>query len=184
MNLRKSICAGLFLCAVISADFGEESIFTRHFAARNFVAGEITQAELDAVLRAGVHAPSANNRQPWHFTVVRSQELAGEMIPNLVSGNIVIVVSAPEDTIKNGRGILDCGLAVENMYLAAQSAGLGSRIYTGPINSVNQKLKSRLDLPKGYSAVALVRIGRITSPTDATSAASPRQPLDTKVTYK
>ena len=39
----------------------------------------ITEEQLNAILKAAVESPSAVNRQPWHFTVVRNQDLLDEM---------------------------------------------------------------------------------------------------------
>jgi nitroreductase len=80
--------------------------------------------------------------------------------------------------------MLDCGLATESIYLAAQALGLGSRIYTGPMDALNAKLKGELGLPAGYSAAALVRIGRLSADADAVSGASSRKGLDSVVSYK
>jgi nitroreductase len=155
-----------------------------HFAARNFVPGAVTKAELDLIVQAAVRAPSAANRQPWHFTVVQNQNLANKIIPNFTDGNVVIVVSAQGDGKTNGSQILDCGLAAESIYLAAQALGLGSRIYTGPIDSLNKNLKSDLSLPQGHNAVVLVRIGRLPAGVDAVSSASARNPANQLVSYK
>jgi nitroreductase len=155
-----------------------------HYAARNFAAGSISRGDLDLIIQAGVRAPSANNRQPWHFTVVQNADLAKRIIPNVTDGNVLIVVSASGDGSTNVRQILDCALATESIYLAAQALGYGSRIYTGPIDALNRSLKSDLGLPGGYSAVALVRVGRVQAPADAVSAASPRNAANSMVTYK
>jgi nitroreductase len=156
---------------------------TGHYAARNFVAGSISRSDIEKILAAGVRAPSASNRQPWHFTVVQTPALAKRIVSNITDGNILIIISASGDGKTNGPAILDCGLATESIYLAAQALGYGSRIYTGPMNTVNG-LKTELDLPRGHSAVALVRVGRVQQPVDASSAASARKSLDTMVTYK
>jgi nitroreductase len=157
---------------------------TGHYAARNFIAGAIGQAELDAILNAGVHAPSASNRQPWQFTVVRDQNLAKRIVPAMVEGNILIIISASGDGKTNGSAILDCALATESIYLAAQALGLGSRIYTGPMDTINSRLKGDLGLPSGYSAVALVRVGRVEAPADGVSAASARKNANSIINYK
>jgi nitroreductase len=70
------------------------------------------------------------------------------------------------------------------MYLAAQALGYGSRIYTGPIDSLNQNLKSQLGLPSGHNAIVLVRVGRLRDNVDAQSAASARASMTSKVQYK
>ncbi|MDR2185492.1 MAG: nitroreductase family protein [Treponema sp.] len=155
-----------------------------HYAARNFTAGSISRGDLDLIVQAGIRAPSANNRQPWHFTVVQNADLAKRIVPNVTEGNVLIVVSAAGDGSANVRQILDCALATESIYLAAQALGYGSRIYTGPIDALNRSLKSDLGLPNGYSAVALVRVGRVQAPADAVSAASSRNAAGSMVTYK
>jgi nitroreductase len=155
-----------------------------HYAASNFITGALPKADLDLILQAGVRAPSASNRQPWHFTVVQNQNLAKQLVSNIVEGNVLIVVSASGDGKTNSREILDCGLAVESIYLAAQALGYGSRIYTGPMDTINSRLKTDLGLPSGYSAVALVRVGKVQPGVDAVSAASSRKQLGASVNYK
>lgn len=157
---------------------------TSHYGARNFIPGAISKDDLDKILLAGLRSPSANNRQPWHFTVVQNQNLGKQIITNLVEGNLLIVVSAAGDGKTDGRVILDCALATENLYLAAQALGLGSRIYTGPMDTINNRFKTELGIPNGYSAITLVRIGRVPSGIDAVSAASSRKELDSMVNYK
>jgi nitroreductase len=155
-----------------------------HYAPRsNFIAGTIVRGDIDKILTAGLRAPSAGNRQPWHFTVIQNSALAGQIVPNMPEGNILIVISGPGDGKTDGRVILDCGLATESIYLAAQALGYGSRIYTGPTNTVNGRFKTNLGLPAGYSAIALVRVGRVQQ-VDASSAASARKSLNEIVTYK
>jgi nitroreductase len=159
-------------------------VITGHYAPRTFAAGAISGADLDKILAAAVRAPSAANRQNWHFTVVRNQDLAKRIVSNITDGNILIVISAPGDSKTNGAVMLDCGLATQSIYLAAQALGLGSRIYTGPMDTLNAGLKGELGLPSGYSAAALVRIGRLPAGADAVSGASSRKALDSVVNYK
>jgi nitroreductase len=157
-------------------------VITGHYATSSFISGAIPKADLDQIIRAGVRAPSARNAQPWHFIVVQNLSLAKKMVAQTVDGNVIIVVSAAGDGRTNGTEILDCGLAVQSIYLAAQALGYGSRIYTGPMNDINRNLKAELGLPNGHSAVALIRIGKVN--TDAVSGASSRKSVDSVVTYK
>ncbi|MFP3042787.1 nitroreductase family protein [Treponema primitia] len=166
------------------ADTQAIGVITGHYAPRNFAAGSISRADLDRILSAAVRAPSASNRQNWHFTVVQDVNLAKRIVSNITDGNILIIVSAPGDSKTNGAVMLDCGLATQSIYLAAQALGLGSRIYTGPMDALNATLKGELGLPGGYSAAALVRIGRLSPGVDAVSAASSRKSIDSVVSYK
>jgi nitroreductase len=171
----------LGLCA---QDNGALGAILNHYAARNFAAGEVARADLERIIQAGIRSPSAANRQPWHFTVVQNQGLLRRIVSNSTEGNVLIVISAPGDGRTNGREILDCGLAAQSMYLAAQALGLGSRIYTGPIDALNSQLKAELGLPQGHSAVVLVRVGRRAPDADAASAASARRAANETVSYK
>jgi nitroreductase len=174
------LAAALIAVPLMAQQEGAESI-VRHYAERNFIAGDIGKGRLDTVLTAGVNAPSAMNRQPWHFTVVQDAKLVKQMISDAKDGNILIIVSAGLKASNEVHVVLDCGLAVQSMYLAAQAVGLGSRIYTGPIDAINGKFKN--ELPAGHTAIALVRIGLIEK-TDAVTAASRRQSIDKIVTYR
>jgi nitroreductase len=155
-----------------------------HYSTRNFAAGAVPEADLDSILQTGIRSPSAANRQPWHFTVVRDLELAKKIIPQTVEGNVVIVVSAEGDGRTNTREVIDCSLAVQSMYLAAQALGYGSRIYTGPIANLNRNLKGDLGISDDSNAVVILRIGKFDTGADAVSGASARNPADSMITYK
>jgi nitroreductase len=158
-----------------------------NFGARNYATGNVTDAELQLIIQAGIRAPSAGNRQPWHFTVVQNQAMATRVLGSqspITDGNVLIVVSATGNNRTNSDIILDCALAVQSMYLAAQALGLGSRIYTGPVNNINQNLKTDLGLDNNYNVMAVVRIGRLPANVDAVSSASTRNSADRTVNYK
>jgi nitroreductase len=185
--MKKIILLGCILCAAAFTLGAQENSAIKaiiyHYAARNFFSGSVNKADLDLIIQAGIHSPSAANRQPWHFTVVQNTTLARQIIPNITDGNVLIVISAPGDGKTNGVQILDCGLAAQSMYLAAQALGLGSRIYTGPVDAVNKDLKSALSLPANHNVVVIIRIGKV-QPVDAVTAASARNSADKLVTYK
>jgi len=174
------LCGGLPVCA--QQDAGALAVILNHYAARDFVAGAIPDVDLELIVQAGIRAPSARNLQPWHFTVVQNSALAKKLVSDTKDGNVLIVVSAPGDGKTNNVQILDCALAVQSIYLMAQALGYGSRIYTGPIDTLNRTLKGELSLQNGYSAVAVVRVGKIKP--DAVSAASARKKAADVVTYK
>ena len=156
-----------------------------HFAARNFTTEEVTRAELDLIIEAGIRAPSASNRQPWFFTVVQNQNLARRIFPQSTQGNVLIIVSAVADTKTNASIIMDCSMAIQSMYLAAQALGLGSRIYISSVDTINSNHKSELSMPQNQNAVALIRIGRLPpNAADTISSASQRKDTRGIVTYK
>ena len=155
-----------------------------NFGARNYAAEPVTKAELDLIIQAGIRAPSASNKQPWHFTVVQNPALAKQIVTQATDGNVLIVISAAADNKTNAAVVLDCALAAQSINLAAQALGLGSRIYTGPIDNLNSKFKSELGIPSDRNAVVIVRIGKLAPGVDAVSSASPRNSAAQMVTYK
>lgn len=103
-------------------------------------------------------------------------------IDNIVPGNIIIIVSG----LVSERGTtpdFDCGLATENLFIAAHGLGLGARIYTGPVRDVNLN-RELFQIPAGYNAVALLRIGNPDRNIDAVSSATPRKTPDELVNRK
>jgi len=131
----------------------------------------LTEAELDALLKAAIYAPSAMNTQAWHFTVIRDQELLTEVsrAAHVNAGRepddghvfyhapVAILTSAPAGEVVNGA------LAVENMALAAHGLGLGS-VIIGFANMAfsegkNAELLAKLKLPEGYAPVLWLAVG-------------------------
>jgi len=100
---------------------------------RKYTGEPLDEQSLRAILDAGFCAPSASNRRPWHFMVVRDsallESIAGahpyaKMMP--AAGCCIIVCG--DQTIQGRIGLLveDCSAAIQNMLLAAHGLGLGA----------------------------------------------------------
>ncbi len=154
------------------------------YSARNFTSEPVSDKDLELILKCGIKAPSSRNVQPWKFTVIRDTGLTKKAIGNINPGNVLIVVSGPESVQETSVVDFDCALATENMNIAAQSLGLGARIYGGPVRNVNSTMKQTLEIPEGYRVVTILRIGHIDKSVDAVSAASARKKFEEVVNYK
>jgi len=152
------------------------------YSERNYTADPVTDEQIDIILKCGIKAPSAVNRQPWKFTVVRDTATMKQAIPNIVQGNVIIVISGLVSQTGTTPDF-DCGLATENMFVAAHGLGLGARIYTGPVRNVNLN-RDLFQIPAGYNAVSLLRIGNVDKNVDAVSAATPRKTPEEIINYK
>ncbi|MBN2486365.1 MAG: nitroreductase family protein [Bacteroidales bacterium] len=151
------------------------------YSPRNFSSLPVTDEQLEIILKCGIKAPSARNLQPWKFTVVRNVQTMKELIDNALPGNVLIIISGRE--ADNGKTPdFDCGLATQNMFIAATSLGLGARIYGSPVGLANE-MKQRLEIPEGYKAVIILRVGHIEKDIDAVSSATSRNPIDDMVNY-
>lgn len=157
-------------------DFINTRYSTRHFADT-----PVGEEQLNIILQAGNNAPSARNSQPWHFTVVKNEKVIQDILKGIDKGNVLIIISGLKNPPRGVNSDFDCALATQNMFLVAQSLGLGSRIYTAPISRINSSMLKTLQIPNEYQAVSVLRVGYEVESLDAVSSASPRHSLDTKV---
>lgn len=189
--LKKSVMA-LFLmlisgAATLKGQTGNNSVIDvimSGFSARMYTEKPVSDSEIEQIVKCGLKAPSAGNRQPWMFTVVKNDSLIKDIVPKITSGNIIIVISGLAAEKEGMNVSFDCALAAENMYLAAQSLGLGARIYGSPIKNINSLLKQVLGIPEEYKAVTVLRVGNIDRNIDASSSASTRKNPEEVVIYR
>lgn len=110
-----------------------ENLLTRR-SVRAFEKREIPAAELNQILKAAQYAPSGMNRQTWQFTAVTDREkirlLAAEIEKelgrkgyNMYEPQVLIIPSNEKDS---PFGMEDNACALENIFLAAHSFGIGS----------------------------------------------------------
>jgi nitroreductase len=100
---------------------------------RQYTMDQVTDDQISSLLKAAMYAPSAVNKQPWHFIVFRDKttfKKITEKHPNasmLLQASAAILVCWDErlqhDT---GYGPVDCAAATQNILLAAYSMGIGS----------------------------------------------------------
>jgi len=149
---------------------------------RTYTTVPVTDQQLDLILKCGIKAPSAMNAQPWKFTVIRDDAAMKEIISDITPGNVIIIVSGTVSQTGTTPDF-DCGLAAENIFLAAHGLGLGARIYGSPARNINAK-KDAYQIPAGNKAIVAIRIGNVEKVVDATSGASPRKKVEEVVNYK
>ena len=69
------------------------------------------------------------------------------------------------------------------MFVAAHGLGLGARIYGSPAGNINSK-KELFQIPSGYKAMIVLRIGNVDKGVDAVSGATPRKKPEEVINYK
>jgi nitroreductase len=163
-------------------DNGAISILLNAYSEKSYSKVPVSDQNLELILKSGIKAPSALNNQPWRFTVVKDEITMRQIVNDIVPGNVLIIVSG--FVSKTGTTPdFDCGLATENMFIAAHCLGLGARIYGSPVDKLNAR-KAEVQIPEGYKVVMVLRVGNVTKQTDAVSAASPRKEITEIVNYK
>ena len=130
----------------------------------------VSDADIEKILKAGMCAPSAMDRRPWEFIVVKDKaKLAalGSRLPYSRCGNgaqAAIVVCGNLDNGLPGRGkeywIHDCSAATMNILLAAKGLGLGA-VWTGvyPGEDRVAVVREVLAIPEGYAPLNVIPIG-------------------------
>lgn len=105
-------------------------IFTRR-SIRQYTDEPVREEQVKTLLEAGMNAPSANNRQPWHFIVVDERQKLNAIMEvhpyskMLAQAPLAIVVCA--DTTRSERyWQQDCAAATQNILLASRALDLGS----------------------------------------------------------
>jgi nitroreductase len=152
------------------------------YSERTYTAEAVTDQQLDLILQCGIKAPSGRNNQPWKFTVIKDEATMKEIINDAGPGNVLVIVSGIEST-SGTTPDFDCGLATESMFVAVHSLGLGARIYGSPAGNINSK-RELFQIPAGYKAVVVLRIGNVDKSVDAVSAATPRKKTGEIINYK
>ena len=128
---------------------------------RRYQKKEIPRDAMDKILEAGRQAPSAMNRQPWHFIVVTSNESKKELSKWLFTKHIkdspvTIVGCAKTGFLDRKWSIIGTSIALQKMVIAAWALGIGS-CWIGGFKE--DKVKELLEIPDKWKIVALVTLG-------------------------
>ena len=128
---------------------------------RRYQSKPVPAEDLKIILECARLAPSAGNRQPWHFLVVREEETKRRLAEACFgqkwmaeAGAIVCAVGLPE--VSNAWYRVDVAIAMQNLVLAATSLGYGT-CWVGAFEEA--KVKEVLGIPAEVSVVALTPLG-------------------------
>ena len=128
---------------------------------RRYKKKEIPKDVLDKILEAGRQAPSAVNKQPWHFIILTDEEIKKKLSRGFFNrfikdSPVTIVGCAHKDLIAGKWSTISTSIALQNMVVAAWSMGVGS-CWIGDFNE--EKVKRLLGIPAKWKVVALVSFG-------------------------
>jgi nitroreductase len=144
-------------------------------SARAYHEREIAEEALQAIIHAGLQAPTARNRQEIHFSVIKGNHpileeldaekrtLSGQGVTEhnfFYEAPILIVLSAE---VGYRWSAVDAGIAIENMVLAAESMGLGTLIigciYDALRGEKGAYFSEALAIPEGYEFQIALAVG-------------------------
>lgn len=101
---------------------------------RKFTGEPIAREEMETLLQAASYAPSGMGKQSWQFTAVTDGAKIAALCEAMGKAmgkegydmyRPAALILASNDR-ENGNGLADCACALQNIFLAAHSVGLGS----------------------------------------------------------
>lgn len=137
---------------------------------RSYTDQPVEPEKIELLLHAAMAAPSACNKQPWHFVVINDRQIL-DNIPTfspyasmVKEAPLAIVVCGDLDKAMDGWEqefwIQDCAAATENFLLMAHGLGLGT-VWTAlyPAKERYEGMQQLLDLPKHIIPLNTIIIG-------------------------
>lgn len=160
-----------------------DNILTRR-AIRKYTDQQVSQGQLDTILKSAIYAPSALNKQALEFRAIQNPSIIDEINKRFVAfaqgkefqgsaahyresgfsishNSPTVIVIASEKTSPYAK--LDAGLALQNILLSANGLGLG----TCPLGTLvpilnlpeNADLLKLLNIPEGYEVTINISLG-------------------------
>ena len=144
-----------------------ENLLTRK-SVRMFSKEKVSEQDIETLLKAGMAAPSAMNKQPWTFYVVTNegklQAYRDSSRWGKYNATLIIVPCVKEDLTLPGIGhdlaYCDLGAATENILLAAHALGLGAvwtAVYPDPDRI--ETAKKAIGIKNGETPYSAIYIG-------------------------
>ena len=134
---------------------------------RGYQSVPVDEGDLEKVLEAGRLAPTAANRQPFHFIVVRDRAKIGalgdprrrEWFAAAPAVIVVCVERAKAWQRSDGLNFadVDAAIAMDRMTLCAADLGLGT-CWIGAFDPA--RVRSVLGLPEGIEALVMTPLGQ------------------------
>jgi nitroreductase len=145
-----------------------EWIFSRR-SVRKYQDRGIPEAMIRDLLEAGMAAPSAVARDPWHFLVIQKKDILQQLADILPHGQMLRHAPAAfvvVGDINRAHGRLesymlqDVSAAIENILLAANRLGLGCCwLGVHPRSDRMTGIRKLFDLPEHIIPVSAVALG-------------------------
>lgn len=159
------------LQALIDTNPAYKNIITRT-SIRSFTDETVSDVEKQALLHAGMSAPSGVNRQPWEFILIDDKEILGRLAEALPYAKMtaqapmaIMTCGNPSRFLEGDDSTLwvqDLSAASENILLAAHALGLGAVWTCLYPHDDRMKAASRiLHIENGLVPFNLIPVGHI-----------------------
>ena len=135
-----------------------EEVIEKRRSIRKYKDTPIPRNDILKILEAARIAPSASNRQPWHFIVVENKETIRKLAKSdWAAGAPVMIVGLADQAASLNWCSNDLGIAFEHIVLAATNLGLGT-CWMGQTGR-EELVKNLLGIPDNFKVVAVIPLG-------------------------
>ena len=138
-------------------------VFSRR-SIRVYTPEPVSEQDLQSLLEAGMAAPSASNRKPWHFVAVTDRETLRALAEAHPYGKMLAragaAIAVCGDPAISGWWVQDCSAATENILIAAAALGMGA-VWLGSHGSPEREraIRGILSIPDSVGVLSLLSIG-------------------------
>lgn len=170
-----------------------KDLIKKRYSTRKFKDIVVEKEKIEEILDIVRFAPSAVNRQPWHFVVITETELLERVMGTykrdwIRKAPVIIAACGNYDESwkrkNDGKDHcdMDIAIAVDHLTLAALELGLGT---CWVCNYDAEECDKILELPEGLKSIALIPIGYPEDlPEEMNNKEKPRKTLDEIVTWR
>lgn len=137
---------------------------------RKFTEQLLTPEQVEAILKAGLMAPSSKRKNPWQFLVVEDKEMLEKLAVCKEHGasflkDCAMAVVVMADVMESDVWVEDASIASIYMQLQAEDLGLGScwcqirnRVTEAETDS-NEFVRYMLDIPYQVDVLSIIGFG-------------------------
>jgi len=133
---------------------------------REFQDESISRKEIEAIVQAGLLAPTASNRQHWRIVAITDPSIIRDLYEKVGAQDIVFnppvvltVVYNPLFNARRSAHVQSTAAAVQNMLLKATEMGYGTTWVAGMGD--DRELRKLLEIPDTWEPLCYVLLGRI-----------------------
>lgn len=151
-------------------DSGAYQTILSRTSVRAYTDQKVEKDKIEKLLRAAMAAPTAVNKQPWHFVVIEDKHVLEQIAEEIPTAKmaartpLAITICGDMEKALDGEGrdfwVQDASAATENLLLAAHAMGLGA-VWTGvyPIKDKVDATRALLKLPETIVPLGTIVIG-------------------------
>lgn len=149
---------------------------TKRTSTRKFKEIQISEENLQAILKAGMSAPVGSGLyDSLHITIIQNMEILntiGDAVTEMVSekfgkrmdknfGAPTMMVVSSKPAVFPGIGYANAACVIENMAIAATSLGIDNVVWAGPtaVISKDTAIRNALHIPDDFNPTLCISLG-------------------------